>query len=955
MASANIFTECESEEEVHNKLMTAFCCDYFGAEAWKDKFEKFKLSSFLYLTSPVERTVTTTHDIWDVLERKGLLGLQNYSLLKKLVKDIDGELIDLIEDAEDRISLLKGQDIPKRTRDKVVTIEDEDISVKTLMDVLFKINHYEAQRVPVSPFQKINKLAMEKIFAPLSIREDLEYHCAGRDIEMHEKRTKPVTSADDMFYVDGELVRNVYILGDAAIGKTVFCQWLVKNWCSAKSSNEGFTTWTKTLQQFDFLFYIKLRHVDKSRTSIIDMVCHDVFQSHPELHDVIRKVTSCGRYRCLVVTDGLDEWKISFEAKQSLKVDGIPNIENMANCTFLWSMRPWLMEKFSDFIRGNDRVVEIQGLHLDSINIVIENILVNFYGLDTKSLKYKAKIEAIKQKSHDSRLKSIMQIPLMAIACVQIWYEDKDAGNSMTSLYVALLDLLIRRSNQKLSFSTEITIRILQENLKIINLPEILAESKSIREMISVILKLGKIAHEDLVSDETHLVFRLEDLENRLDDYELNFALNSGLLSKCEAPSTCNEENVSVNFFHKSIQEFLAAMYIENHGIISELFNHLSSIKAIMELGNVLIFLTGLNPKLASSISKHIVNVADSDIDIFQYRLLNEIQYLNKKVDLFYKLQASCYWEVINSKTSKDNTSAVPYHVSDVYLPYKRDNEILRTTAHILTHHHAGIKSLRLWNVPTDGDNSITTTALTQFLEETVSLEALSLGHNIDRTLNRISERFSSLTSLVLSSITLSPDAIIRLQTALQSNNVIQTLGLIHIQCEPASLCDLMKIIPALPRLLRLSIGISNNADKTALRNMLVRMSHLHHIDYYCTNPHDTEYDCGVAQTLCTLSGLRRICLTGVHLGDMGLQLSHNMVCLEKVILTSTTMAKESWTNFIQSITNVKHTVDVDLYNVDIREECIRFIRSSQHFRIVQDKDGHRLLFIRLWPLQTSE
>ncbi|KAK3084865.1 hypothetical protein FSP39_020444 [Pinctada imbricata] len=842
------------------------------------------------------------------------------------------------------------------------------IAVKEFRETLYDMNYRETQRIPVSPLQRTSKMSMEEIFAPVSIREDLEYRGKGRNIGTQEKRTKPVICPDDMFLIDGSMAKNVFMLGDAAVGKSVFCLRLVENWCKAnnpKSKNKSSSVWVAAFKKYDFLFVVQLRHVNKSRTSVIDMICNDVFHNHPECRDVICRVISDLKYRCLIVIDGLDEWKISDDAKQKLRIEGLPNVENIKNCTILWSMRPWVMEKISDFIRNDDRVVEIQGLDTESINILIENILVNFYELDKKSSEYKEKNREIKEKAEDSNLKSMMQIPLMAIACVQIWYEGKDVGKCLTGLYVALIDLLIRRANQKTALSSDIMNKLAEESSKLTHhLPQNITQNKNLKKIISVLLKHGKIAHGDLLTKETHLVFHIEDLEDSLEDYELDFALKTGLLSKCEAPGTFNEENVSVNFFHKSIQEFLAAIYIHNHIDIDDFNKHLSSVKVIMELGNVLIFLSGINPMLGSVISKHIVNVANDDTEVCRYRTFRDIKYRNDKVELLYKLQASCYREIIHSQTNTDNTQqVVPYHVSDVCVYDDSDIDTVRTTADILTHHHADIKSLCLIRVPTDGDNGIPNSILTQCLDHTVSLQSLQInGYNTIRTLYKISDRFSSLTALILFNITLTLDAISTLQTALQSNTVIQTLGLVDIKCQvnkgqghvPASLRGLIQIIPDLPCLSTLYIDVNNAADKPLLRDVLNRLSHLHGIYYYDTSPRDAEYDRGVVQTLCTWSELRTLYLAGVSLGDSGLQLSHDMVHLDMVMLYKVSMSGAGWISFIQSAINVKHTFDTELDEVDIDERCIKMILTSPHMRTthynVNDDGSHDLYFTRVWP-----
>ena len=36
-----------------------------------------------------------------------------------------------------------------------------------------------------------------------------------------------------------------------------------------------------------------------------------------------------------------------------------------------------------------------------------------------------------------------MQIPLLAVVCVQIWYDGKQVGDSITSFYAEMLNMLI--------------------------------------------------------------------------------------------------------------------------------------------------------------------------------------------------------------------------------------------------------------------------------------------------------------------------------------------------------------------------------------------------------------------------------------------------------------------------------------------------------------------------------
>ena len=139
-----------------------------------------------------------------------------------------------------------------------------------------------------------------------------------------------------------------------------------------------------------------------------------------------------------------------------------------------------------------------------------------------------------------------------------------------------------------------------------------------------------KKGNENMKKERTsQLVFKKDELLDKLGDKVLTFALEVGLLSQCFAPGSFDEENVSINFFHKTIEEFLAALYLVYSDEVSfdSFRRSCSGIKSVIELSNILLFTVGLQPNLGSVISEHIDRNADSDPEIINYRKgLNERQ-----------------------------------------------------------------------------------------------------------------------------------------------------------------------------------------------------------------------------------------------------------------------------------------------------------------------------------------
>ncbi|KAK3084874.1 hypothetical protein FSP39_020607 [Pinctada imbricata] len=680
---------------------------------------------------------------------------------------------------------------------KEAILRDDKQNVSKLKERLLQINTDLTKVITLSPLQERgeDELPIELLYAQVVICE--EYLEKG--VKSSGKR-KEITEPTDLFMKNGEIVRKIYMLGDAAHGKTTYCIWLLKNWCNAQyEDGEGRSKWETALQEFDFVFLLQFRYVNPSRASVIDMICQDIFGSDKGSSSTIRHVLSSDQYRSLIIMDGLDEWNPSKKTRKRLTCQMMPNIQGISsNVSCFFSMRPWVFSEISKVVKISDRVIEILGLSETGMENVIKNVLLNHYNLKEDLTTLTSTFEKIEKHLKKTNLKSFMQIPLLAVVCVQIWYEEKQIEDSMTGFYAEMLNMMIERAGEKHGH------QIKQWRTSCCNaqVPGVLSGKRHVVKHFPILLKLGKVAYEGLVSNERNLELEKSKLEEEIGVNEIQFVLDVGLISQKDARSLLTKR-VHVHFFHKSVQEFMAAMYISSEeGIRDSFCNHLSSVNEILDLSNVILFMYGMCPSICNVISQHVVNVADNDADICEYR---QAPGINNEVKQLYISQVSWYRELQYRQVS----DPVTFYVSDVLLMYS-GGEMVRTTKKLLSDHHVCIRSLYIWVVPTKGTAGISNSDLCNFLNSTHKTRSLTMisiqSDHDDRYVNPI--RIPSLKILYLQDLE------------------IKDIQLDHHGCRP-----LLENSPLLSTLVLRNVHLGKrilglSSDMTLLRNIqLVRVT----------------------------------------------------------------------------------------------------------------------------------
>ncbi|KAK3083383.1 hypothetical protein FSP39_021203 [Pinctada imbricata] len=630
------------------------------------------------------------------------------------------------------------------------TVQDNKQSIEQLDRRLLEINDAMTKHTPLAPLEEDgDTMPVDLLYASVVITEDVK--CPPGSTASSSQTHREVSTPADLFERDGIRAKRIFLKGKAAHGKTTYCLWLVRKWCDSKGKigegGEHLDQRQETMGGFDFVFLIQFRNVNPNRSSIMDMICYDLFGMDKGCHDTIRHVLSSDDYKSLIIMDGLDEWNPNEEARKNLTCKHMPNIEGLSSgvvCFF--SMRPWLFPGISRMKGDKSIVLEIHGLSEYAIENVIRNVLINHYRLEKESNEFGEKYGKILNALKDNNLRSFMKIPLLAVVCVQLCYEGEDIGKSCTTFYSSMLNMLIERAH----LQHEST-KLMSCQTSTVTFPKIFSKMKNVMNVSSVILSLGKVAYEGLMPRQRKLVFQESELKSEIGENELKFALNVGLISHNEARSLTTR-NVTVTFFHKTIQEYLAAIFCVSKNDPDALFKVLSTINIVMEWSYVIMFICGLSPNLGCTISQHVVSLADRNVKIRKYRKSNQfvIKELYEsvceweiygklsvecsKVDSLFREQACWFREIFPA--GMNLSKQLNFHVSDVvYSEEHHDKGQLILTSHLLTRGcFNNIKSLELGYITTMDEGIIPTSTLNIFLPKAASLVKLMFDPYIPAT-----------------------------------------------------------------------------------------------------------------------------------------------------------------------------------------------------------------------------
>ncbi|KAH3826237.1 hypothetical protein DPMN_128133 [Dreissena polymorpha] len=287
------------------------------------------------------------------------------------------------------------------------------------------------------------------------------------------------------------------------------------------------------------------------------------------------------------------------------------------HCIVLTTSRPW---KLADERIKNSQIdilLEVYGIN-DSKGFS-ERILRQLIG-ETKDLN--ETVEQFEEFLESRDLDSISSSPMLHTLVLCTWVDgmaESLTGLSACELYTTLLENLCKKANPQMSYFD-------QHHQSPVNC---FFRTKYVKPNIEHIDAIAKAAFSFLFSSEKEqsLVFSDIKLSVHVSESTKQFALESGLISKRKSKK-CYDNTSS--FFHKTVQEFFAALHISNNTDVIDnvICEYLKSKRySYLDISQVLIFLCGFNILAANKLSALMHQVEDArhgfDHSVFQWVILS--------------------------------------------------------------------------------------------------------------------------------------------------------------------------------------------------------------------------------------------------------------------------------------------------------------------------------------------
>ena len=543
-------------------------------------------------------------------------------------------------------------------------------------------------------------LHVSNIFTPAIVICD-------RENETQEKETsRNLETYRELFYENDALQKRVILLGEAGAGKTTFIKHLTDVW-SEKSTEPQFSD-VGEVKQFQYFFYVSCRFAEEKET-ILDMINNQLFEDET-IKAVAIYMMKHHPECCLIVLDGMDEWKGSPTSETGRRGDiaGLPSMTGVEGCVILITSRPWRFHALPTKTKDIFRRLVINGI--DDVAKLAYRILQQ---LDDPNPE--ESLNMFLDQVEENNMDELVEIPLILIIALGGWVDDKSLHRSITINYTNMIQSFISRSKGQAGWSSsDSKLRQLVPNLENLEtvwgqksneLPHLLSKYQSIRRYTGLFLSLGQLAFDLLLGkEEQSLVFSKQEFQSYLptddeNDESVKVCLALGILSKTETTTRGLRKLESYAFCHKTFQEFFAALWLASKysNEKSKLYKCLKSYRDLMSFEILIIFLCGLDPEAGK---RFWVFVAD-EVEIMEEGVVKDVLDFERKRKWMIKdvtdLVCKCMKE--HGFDQKDQTlDQIYFCIPRIVIGNNTSNEDIMLLCHVMEEYPCNVKSLYVYS-----------------------------------------------------------------------------------------------------------------------------------------------------------------------------------------------------------------------------------------------------------------
>ncbi|XP_022108287.1 NLR family CARD domain-containing protein 4-like [Acanthaster planci] len=361
--------------------------------------------------------------------------------------------------------------------------------------------------------------------------------------------------------------------GLAGRGKTTLFDKIAYDWAVGSC---------KVLQKYKLLFLLKMCDL-KQESDLIDAVFDQLLAEDTSIdRNALGSYIKMNSGKVLILLDGFDELRTTSLNKSSFgSILKILNRRMCRGCTVLVSTRPSHLDRLTtkELIQPPFTHVRVMGFSKEDITEY-----VNKFYCDEPT-----KAKELLTRIRSSNLLSVSaESPMLLLMMCSLWSEDSKLPETMSRFYHNAVNEIGKRKDV------------------------------SEQEMNRVVIKLGKVGLQGLLSPDQVLCFKESDFEPGV----LSLAVKAGILTRQRVLKS-RIPHSSVQFIHKTFQEFCAALYYQNlfKADRVEFQKTLSKIvsKGPMDFENLLRFCCGRNEACTFEIIKVLqeeCNEEDLSVDL---------------------------------------------------------------------------------------------------------------------------------------------------------------------------------------------------------------------------------------------------------------------------------------------------------------------------------------------------
>ena len=412
-------------------------------------------------------------------------------------------------------------------------------------------------KVKIVPWDQSSAVHIDEIYTQLSWLMD-------------EKKPSGVTQKELKHYTDifdggrlDHMSRRILVHGRPGIGKTVFTQKATFDWSQHRFKGKT--------GRFDLVLLVKLRDVcDLNDVPAIlndaNLLASDGPVSTENLYDYVRR----HQENVLLILDGYDEYVHS--AERQSPVLQIWEKKQLRDCCVIVTSRDMKGERLKSF---SDAQFEIDGFDRERQEEFAHRFLKD--DQDVKEF-----FRYLKQQD----LQDVAKIPILLLMLLLVWKEKDCRGlpSSRPMIYFQFIETLFDHMSEK------------QEK-----------PAEKVDDHKQELSKLGELAFDALLQDLLYFpVSKLSDqvLTEKLIEAGLFQLLNMTAHKRCKA----------VHFIHKSMQDFLASLFLKEELFSQESKNNsifkVDSIEKIFKLNEVFKFAAEMSEEAAREILIYLLGMA---------------------------------------------------------------------------------------------------------------------------------------------------------------------------------------------------------------------------------------------------------------------------------------------------------------------------------------------------------